>query len=250
MNTYIEIVYRGSEANEEQQKHFNQSTYVITDVFDRSANIKLKGVRKIHIKLINKDDEFKAYDTQNGLQIISLYMPFDFSHYQSQEKINRRAYLLDTLYKAIENMCSELNYDFQPFQHAYEKVKELDYQNAYIHGKLKTAPDRKHKAGVHIRVEEEHAIISALVQDSEGNETARIELLRTLPHYMFIYKFIHQTKWLDKDHFQISDKSGQVVFEINVPEKKAAMHLQPKNLSLPELVQELAQAVADEISYA
>ena len=33
---------------------------------------------------------------------------------------------------------------------------------------------------------------------------------------MFIYKFIYQTKWLDKEHFQISDKSGQVVFVVNV----------------------------------
>ena len=32
---------------------------------------------------------------------------------------------------------------------------------------------------------------------------------RTLPHYMFIYKFIHTTKWLDKERFQVSDKAGR-----------------------------------------
>jgi len=53
---------------------------------------------------------------------------------------------------------------------------------------------------------------------------------------MFIYKFIHQTKWLDKEHFQISDKSGQVVFEVHIPKETAILHLQPKSIELPELI--------------
>ena len=47
--------------------------------------------------------------------------------------------------------------------------------------------------------------------------------IRTLPHCMCIYKCIHTTQWLDKAHFQISDKSGQVVFRVDVPEKTASM---------------------------
>ena len=64
---------------------------------------------------------------------------------------------------------------------------------------------------------------------------------------MFIYKFIHQTKWLDKEHFQISDKSGQVVFGVDVPEETADMQLLPKTMGLPELVKELGTAVAEEM---
>ena len=244
MNTYIEIAYEGNNADKEQVKAFNKSTYIITDVFDRQANLKLTGVRKILIEL-QDEAQYQVFPPSKVSPMILIRAPFNFAQYLAKDKYSRRGFILDTLYKAIEQMCSKLNYDLQPFHEAYEQVKALNYQNAYIHGKLKSAPDRTHKAGVHIRVEEEHAVLSALVQDSEGNETTRIEILRTLPHYMFIYKFIHQTKWLDKDRFQISDKSGQVVFEVNVQEQKAAMHLQPKNLSLPELVQEVAQAMAD-----
>ena len=70
--------------------------------------------------------------------------------------------------------------------------------------------------------------------------------MRTLPHYMFIYKFIHTTKWLDKAHFQISDKSGQVVFGVDVPEKTASMQLLPKTMGLAELVKEVYLALAAE----
>ena len=80
-----------------------------------------------------------------------------------------------------------------------------------------------------------------------GKETrASIPLIRTLPHYLFIYKFIHTTQWLDKDRFQISDKSGQVVFGVDVPEEKASMQLWPKTMGLAELVQEVGHELAKE----
>ena len=71
--------------------------------------------------------------------------------------------------------------------------------------------------------------------------------IRTLPHCMCIYKCIHTTQWLDKERFQISDKSGQVVFGVDVPEEKASMQLLPKTMGLPELVKEVGMAVAEEM---
>ena len=244
---YIEIgVSFDATLEKEKSKNFNIQQNAIALLFGRFLEPYQNGLNKIRIELsdVLKNPIISGPDKYNPFAIID--WPFNFREYFELSRYERRKYINETLHQAMQAMCNELNYDFQPFQRAYEKVKELDYQNAYIHGKLKTAPDRKHKAGVHIRVEEEHAIISALVQDSEGNETTRIEILRTLPHYMFIYKFIHQTKWLNKEHFQISDKSGQVVFTVNVPEEKTRMELLPKTMELPELVKEVAIAVADE----
>ena len=245
MKTYIEIAAGNAFPNDlETLRETNATNNFIAEFFTRVLNDSTLNIEKIRLELVREQADFPDHPVKSE-QDIFIWCPFDFNHFFSLNKEERKSFILETLYNAINLMCNELNYDPKPFREAYEQVKALNYQNEYVHGKLKSAPDRRHKAGVHIRVEEEHAVLSALVQDSEGNETTRIEILRTLPHYMFIYKFIHQTKWLDKDRFQISDKSGQVVFEVNVQEQKAAMHLQPKNLSLPELVQEVAQAMAD-----
>ena len=64
---------------------------------------------------------------------------------------------------------------------------------------------------------------------------------------MFINKFIHTTKWLDKEHFQVRDKSGQVVFGVDVPEEKASMQLLPKTMGLAELLKDVGMAVAEEM---
>ena len=246
-NIYIEIAPGWSvDINEEKIRTFSLTTHVVTMLFDRLLDYKSRDFQKIRIELFPEAQKTKVYPPEGISPVVHIERSFDFDHYFRLTKKKRRAYLLEILYETLQTMCSELNYNLQPFYKAYEQVKALNYQNEYVHGKLKTAPDRTHKVGVHIRVDEEYAVISALVQDSEGNETARIEILRTLPHYMFIYKFIYQTKWLDKEHFQISDKSGQVVFEVNVSEEKARMQLLPKTMELPELVKEVAMAVADE----
>ena len=78
-------------------------------------------------------------------------------------------------------------------------------------------------------------------------KAACIRFLRTLPHYMFIYRFIHTPKWLDKEGFQVSDKSRQVVLTVHLPEEKASMQLLPKTMGLPELVKEVAMAAADDM---
>ena len=247
-NTEIQIaIGMESQLSQKKEYEYNQSFQYIAFFYSRLLNAPIDQIDRIRLELIdNNNDLYEGiFGPRKDAPRIIIRKTFGFSAFETYNKKERRQATLETLYETLKVLCTNFNYDFQPFQRAYEKVKELDYQNKYIHGKLKTAPDRTHKAGVHIRVEEEHAVISALVQDGEGNETARIEILRTLPHYMFIYKFIYQTKWLDKDRFQINDKSGQVVFAINVAEQKATLHLQPKNLSLPELVQEVTQAVAD-----
>lgn len=244
MKTEIEIT-AGWDYNGDIQK-VNKIFNYIGQLYTRIFNNEIQSLERITVELVSEEKEgILPPDTKSPWVIIK--KAFNFKHCFDLKSHERRVYILDTLYEALHAVCTELNYDFQPFRQAYEHVKALNYQNRYVHGKLKTASDRRHKAGVHIRVEEEHAVLSALVQNSEGNETARIEILCTLPHYMFIYKFIHQTKWLDKEHFQISDKSGQVVFIVNVPEGKAHIQLLPKTMELPELIKEVAMAVADEI---
>ena len=249
MKIYIEFVYEGTEGNESEEPTFNQNTYVVTDLYSRLLNKTIKGVKKIHVKALNCDSELQVFPPAEGLPMIGIDIPFDINHYFALDRYNRRAHLAETLHQALERMCTELGYSPQPFREAYEKVKALDYQNAYTHGKPKPAPDRQHKAAVHIRVEEEFAEISAPIQDKDGNETARIPLIRTLPHYMFIYKYIHSTKWTDSQHFQVSDKTGQVQFVAHTATGQAHMQVQPqKNTNLADVLGDLRMALADDAS--
>ena len=241
------VVNEDSPVSDEQKRTFNKHQNRLALLYGRLLNSMPQHVKKIRVEMADKSEQRLIDPPDEIFPLIHILQPFDFEKYFSLQKHDAIVFVLENFQNAINAACTELNYDCQPFHHAYEKVKDMDYQNEYIHGKLKSAPNRRHKAGIHIRVEEEYAAISTLMQDKEGNETARIALLRTLPHYMFIYKFIHHIKWLDKDRFLISDKSGQVMFSVNVPEEKAEMQLLPKTMTLPELVQEVTQATVDEI---
>ena len=142
-------------------------------------------------------------------------------------------------------MCEKLNYDLTPFTTAYEKVKELNYENKYLYQKQTFSPDRKLKAGIQIEIVEEKAIHSVLFSDKNGNELKSITFLETLPHYLFIYKLQYKGKWLSPDTYTISDKSKQIFFDVSFSSGDVSVRFEPKTRSIEELEEGLCSVKQD-----
>ena len=238
MNTYTELACQSnSNLNKTEIKSFNISLNATTDLFDRCLNMKIKDLQKIRIDLYDAEKVFNIYEPDKISPICHIEKSFNFSHYFAQAKPDRRKIILETLYECITEMCNQLDYDFEPFTFAYNKVKELDYVNKYIHGKLTFSKNRQQKAGIQIEVNEDAATISVLFTDKDEQSVKQVEILRTLPHYMFIFRVIHKGKWIDNETYQVSDKSGQVHFKVTGYKRTLApeVFFEPKSHTEEEL---------------
>ena len=229
---------------------FNQSTYIITDLFDRYLNQQIKGVRKIRIEFTDKVDILDIYLPESISPICHIHKSFDFDNYFAQSKTDRRKIILETLYDAVKNLCKETDYDLTPFTIAYEKVKELNYENKFIYGKLTSSPNRKLKAGIQIEVTEEKAILSVVFSDApksarfqKSGRFEEVKFLETLPHYMFIYRLVHKGKWTSSNIYTVSDKSRQVNFDVSFTDKISKLRFEPKTATI-EVIENTLKSVA------
>ncbi len=219
MNTklYTEIVSTfHSTINADKKKKFNLSANVVSSLFDRNLNRHYKGLAKVRIDLSNKKDFYLFSEPCKVSPICHIDKSFDFENYFAQNKLERRKIILETMYESIKDMCQKLNYDLEPFTIAYEKVKDLDYINKFVYKKLTFSRNRKNKAGIEIETNEDAATISVLFTDRNEKPMQKVEILKTLPHDMFIYRAIHKGKWISPNEYQVSDSSGQVNFIANL----------------------------------
>ncbi len=218
----------------EKKKKFNIGANAISSLFDRCLNKQYKGLVKILIELTDKNIYYTFDKPSKVSPFCHIVQSFNFSYYFAQNKLERRKIILETLYDSIKKMCQQLNYDLEPFTKAYQKVKELNYINKYIHGKMIFAKNRKHKAGIEIEVNEDVATISTLFTDKNNKPLLKLGLLKTLPHYMFIYRIIHKGKWISTSEYQVSDRSGQINFVAKLS-GDSTLILNPKNSTEKEL---------------
>ncbi len=93
-------------------------------------------------------------------------------------------------------------------------IKELNYINKFIHGKLTFSRNRKHKTGIEIEVNEKAATISVLFTDVNEKPLKKVDVLKTRPHFMYIYQVIQKGKWLSTSEYQVSDSSGGYPSEV------------------------------------
>jgi len=242
-NLYTEIVTDfHSTLDHEKKRTFNTSGNTVSSLFDSCLNRNYKNLVKIRVDLTNKKDFYLFSEPCQVSPICHIDRSFNFDNYFKQSKLERRKTILETLYASIKDMCEKLGYDLEPFTRAYEKVKELNYINKYIHGKLTLSRKRTHKAGIEIEVNEEAATIAVLFTDRNEKPIHKVVIMNTLPHYMFIYRAIHKGKWISAKEYQVWDRSKQILFTCNLESDTATVSFQPKT----ETEQEL-RAVLDEL---
>ena len=235
--TYFEIctAYNVS-LNESLSKEFNFSTNVVSSLFDRCLNWTIEGLRKYRIDLHDQRDVFKVHLSDSYTKIAHCHKTFDFNNYFKQSKLKRREIILETLYEAIKNLCKIAGYELKPFTIAYNKVKELNYENIYSLNKPTASRNRKQKAGIQIKFTDESACISVVFYEYKANDESKcIEIFKTYPHHHFIPQIAHKGKWTQPNVYTISDKSQQINFDVSFTDNTSQLRLEPKTATIEEL---------------
>ncbi len=233
-------------------REFNGSAYPVTDLYYRCLGMKIKGLVKYRIDLHDEPNIFKVHLPDNYTKIAHYHTTFDFAHYFAQPKPERRKIILETLHEAVVALCEKAGYDLAPFTAAYQKVKELNYENRHNLSKPKASPNRQNKATIQVEVTEEAATISVEFQTpatkgEQENECqqhplgrgAIVQIARTKPHFFFIQQLVHSGKWTDNEKFTVSNKSAEINFVISLKNNTVNVHFEPKTKTVEQLQNEL-----------
>ncbi len=236
MKLYIEIC----DYQEDDRKQFNGDCYVISDLFIRCLNLQIKGLTKIRIQLASEKNIKRISGPDKMFPFVIMTQSFDYALYDSLSKNERRKMILETLYESIQLICKEFNYDLAPFTAAYEKVKELNYENRFMYDKLRPSPDKKYKAGVQIEVNEMAASISTVYFDSKTMQLYKqVNILNTIPHFLFMYQFVNKGLWVDSETYTVTNKSQEVQFITSLKKDTVDIKLIPQTHTLEELQEAL-----------
>ncbi len=231
----IELVCNESVAfDDKKQTKFNLAMNAVSLLVEQNLLVEKSNPDKLRIDLFDKENINNIYEPDVIGKICHIEKSFDFDNYFAQNKLEGRKIILETMYDSITDMCQKLSLDLNPFTKAYKKVKELNYINKFMFKKLTFSQNRKHKAGIEIETNEDAATISALITDKDRKQIQKVELLKTLPHDMFIYSVIHKGKWISINEYQVSDSSGQINFIANML-GKCDINYVPKNNTIEEL---------------
>jgi len=236
MKLYTEMC----EFGEENRKQFNLDCNVVSHSFDRCLSLQIKGLVKIRIDLTSKNDIMRISGPVEGISVAIIVKSFDFNLYDSLSKYERRRLILETLYDSIKPICEKYGFDLAPFKAAYEKVKELNYENRFMYDKLTLSPDKKHKAGIQIEVNEEIADISTVYFDCKTMQLYKqVNILNTIPHFLFMYKLINKGLWVDSETYTVTNKSQEVQFVTSLKNDSVDIKLIPQIHTLEELQEAL-----------
>ncbi len=237
MKLYTELVADHHETNYRQ---FNLSCNSVSDLFDRCLNLQMKGLSKIRIEFTSRPNVLLIAEPVKMFPFVLMDKTFDFAHYNSLSNYDRRKMVIETLYESLKLICEKLDYDLAPFTAAYEKVKELNYENRFIWNKLTLSPNKKYKSGIQIEVNEEVADISTVYYDSKTMQLYKqVNILNTIPHYMYIYGLINKGLWVDSETYTVTNKSQEVQFITSLKKDTVDIKLIPQTHTLEELQEAL-----------
>ncbi len=229
--------------NEDLRKVFHLSSNAVTENYDHHLNISIKGIYKIALSLSNQKLNIPISLPHRIAPRIFLFNSFDFAHYFAQPKMERRKIVLETLHSSICEIPKYYPLDLVPFERAYQKVKDANYICRFIYGKLTATKNRLFKAGIEIEINETEATISVLFTDKDENPLKRVELLKTMPHYLFIYRVIHKGQWISNSEYVVCSKSYNYQFKTSLESNTAELFLNTEQHS-----EEKLRAVLQEIA--
>lgn len=175
--------------------------------------IETDGVYRVVVKLCGSDERVGA--TELSGSVIKYYKKFDFDYFESLNLVDKKRFLLDTLYDALMSLCVMQGWSKDPFHEAYEKVIRDNFVNTYII-KRKLSRNKKLSAELIGEHDEKAFDCFVVIKQSDGKELLNERLFSEEPDEFLFNSRIGDIKWVNKTTVvhQSKDKQELARFDI------------------------------------
>jgi len=198
----------------EKRRFFRLQTRCVSSMLERIfCELETVDCWKILVECV---DEIKEERILNLSGVHTVQVILDYSKFMEASDYIKKYMACELLEKGIKRIVEEKGWEFEPFQKAILKVKELDFRNEWVWKKPVKSPDKKYSAEIFCNHEVNNIHIYIIIKDKKGNEVARKKLITELPDEFAYSKHLGQVKWLSNTKAVLLNKKGDCSWAIDI----------------------------------
>ena len=209
-----------SSVHPDELKGFNKYANYVGNLLTYNLPMEsVKGTQKLIVEFLSEKDAFFVFPKNLGEPMYTIRETFPFNEF-SDTLTDKLKLITEKAYECLIILYKHLKLNPANLDIGYKKIRESDYTlSVSLCGGLKHNRNRTRKAILTAEYFLEYAIIYVCVLDKENRVTEKINLFKTMPHYLFYSHIIHSAKWIDNEIFQISNRSKEIKINVNVNKK-------------------------------
>ena len=177
--------------------------------------LKTDGFWKILVECVEEEKKPELY-----LDVKTVKISFDYEGYSALNKHDKKATILDALYRGVMKVCIEEDWDQRIFEECRLKVIEDDYNFFWTFKKPKKNKERKLIATILCHHDIDKFTASLVITNLNGSLVYKTNLVEEVPNeFIFAYK-LGDFKWISNDDIEFYNKAKQCSVRVNVSQKK------------------------------
>jgi hypothetical protein len=194
---------------------YREESRTVTSLYERCfRGLKVKRGWKVLVECVPAVERAGVRDL---LGVLTVQVEFDLERYRSLPPARKKEVLLECLDAGIRRVVLAEGWPLQPFEDARNCVLAKRFENEWVWGKEIWGPGRWYRAHLLCRHDLDAFRAWLVVQDREGSETTRAQILELRPsEFVFVPK-LGQIKWLSGNRVALLAKDLSEVGRVEVP---------------------------------
>ncbi|MCL2049297.1 MAG: hypothetical protein FWG87_11290 [Defluviitaleaceae bacterium] len=189
---------------------FDVQTRCVCALFSRLiGRTKINGCRKLIIHCVPHIPNDRVFHL-DGLYEVRIQ--FNHDDFVSLNDYDKKAMTLELLMTGLRKTARCLNWEIEPLEEVYARVKELGYVNEWFWNKKARCPRKKYTAQLHIMHGVKQVDISIVLTDKSGAEIKREIVASGRPDEWFYTPYLGEIKWADEDTVVLVDRDRKEWF--------------------------------------
>lgn len=191
------------------RNRFNLETRCIASMFARLlGKFKTKDCAKINIKCV----DLKTKEIITGcLGIYNIEYVLDYKEFFLKDDYDKKRITLNIIKECMKEFSEEYEWDYTYFQAVFDKIEELEYENAWICGKPKKSPDKSHTAEIFLHHKVREIDIYMIIRNKKKEIIKKELIITELPDEFIYSSHLGKLLWVSENEAQLISCFDKIV---------------------------------------
>ncbi|WBW95929.1 hypothetical protein [Oceanirhabdus sp. W0125-5] len=193
---------------------FRDEIRCIASMYERYfSKFKTKNCWKILIECVDMVTNEKVRDL---LGAYTIQVKFNIDEYFKLSNTQKKKIVLECLKEGIDKVCDEMKWEKSPFEEAYNKIIENNYENNWTWKKPVRNPTKEYKAEVFCEHHVDVFNISIIIKNYKGEELIRKMVKDERPNeFSYVWHF-GELKWISDNEVVLINQDGNERWSVKI----------------------------------
>ncbi len=191
----------------EKRRKFNLETRNVSAMFERLfGKIKTRDCWKILVECV---DYIKEERVLNFSGVYTVQVKINYNSFSESDDYQKKQKALEILMEGIKIIAEKENWNIEPFETVYSRIREANYTNEWVWKKPVKSEDKKFSAEVLCQHGVESIEIFIVLRNKNGAELDRKKVISELPDEFVYAKHLGEVKWISDNEVALVNKKGE-----------------------------------------